>query len=80
MARITCAHCKQTHATVAEVRECAYEQYEGEAQARAEHEAEMAIERYFEDRGWYEAALQEEMEARMGVIGFAEAMALAEGR
>jgi len=50
-----------------------------EASALAEIEAELAIERYFEDRGWEEARLQEEIEARMGVIPFSEALTEALG-
>lgn len=46
---------------------------------RAEIEAEQAVERYYEDRGWAEALAQDEYEARMGVIPFDVAMRLAEG-
>lgn len=43
--------------------------------AKAEYEAEMANERWFEDRGYDEARFQEDMEAKMGVQSFADAMA-----
>ncbi len=46
-----------------------------EATALADHEAELAVERWYEDRGWEEAMLQDEMEARAGVIPFDVAMA-----
>jgi hypothetical protein len=49
-----------------------------QAEADAEYAAEMAVERWYEDRGWMEAALQEEMEARAGVIPFHVAMAAAD--
>jgi hypothetical protein len=55
------------HANAASVRAC----YQLSAEMAAEQEAEAAIERayerHLEDRGWYEAQLQDEMEARMGV-------------
>lgn len=40
MANIQCGHCKATHASVAEVRDCAYWEYEAEAEAAAEYRAE----------------------------------------
>ena len=45
MARIGCAHCYGSHTSVAEVRECAYQ----EAEAKAEYEAERAAERFYEE-------------------------------
>lgn len=45
MARITCAHCKDTHFSVAEVAACAAM----EAEAKAEYEAERAAERFWEE-------------------------------
>ena len=39
------------HATVAEVRDCYGRRYMDELEARAEYEAELRNERYFEERG-----------------------------
>jgi len=50
-----------------------------EAIALGDMEAELAAERYWEDRGWEEQMLQDEMEARAGVIPFSEALAEALG-
>ena len=45
MARILCAHCKTTHASVAEVRTCAND----EAEARWEAQQEAAAARFWEE-------------------------------
>lgn len=45
MASIRCAHCKDTHASVADVRTCA----DQEAEARWEQEMEARAERFWEE-------------------------------
>lgn len=45
MASITCGHCKSTHASVAEVAQCAWY----EADAKYEYELEKAAERFWEE-------------------------------
>lgn len=72
-----------SHETVSEVRDCYDWKYyvesgAAEADARAECAAEMANERWFEDRGWAEALAEREWEDARGVIQFEDAMALAE--
>ena len=80
------------HASVAQVRLCFARKDDGlysfeeealleqwEDEARAEHEAEMAVERYFENRGWQEALAQREYEDRMGVVQFEDAYRAAMG-
>lgn len=62
------------HANVAAVRECYRRWQELEDDAKAERDAEMAVERAFEDRGYWDARAQEDYEARMGVIPFDVAM------
>lgn len=44
MASITCGHCRQTHASVADVAQCAWY----EAEAKYEYELMQAEERYWE--------------------------------
>lgn len=51
-----------------------------EADAKAERDAELAAERYFENQGWYEAMAEREHEDSRGVIQFEDAMAMAYGR
>lgn len=63
------------HINVAAVRECYRRWRELEDDAKAEHDAEMAVERALEDRGYWEARAQEDYEAQMGVIPFDVAMA-----
>lgn len=46
----------------------AYEWHHLMREDRAEYEAEMAAERYFENRGYWEARAQEDYEARMGIF------------
>lgn len=46
--------------------------YEDEQAARAEWEAEMAYERHLEDAGWAEAAHEQDREAAMGILSFAD--------
>lgn len=58
--------------------DCPMHQDMHEAEMLAEIEAERRNERFWEERGWQEARLQEEMEARMGVIPFEVARELAE--
>lgn len=48
----------------------AYWDWAAERDGRAEQEAEMAVERYFEDRGYEEARAQEDYERRMGITEF----------
>ena len=45
MARIRCAHCKDTHDSVAAVRDCAWQDQE----ARWEAEQDAALERFWEE-------------------------------
>jgi hypothetical protein len=45
-----------------------------EAEVRGEIEAELAYERYLEDRCWQDAELERIMEQRMGVISFRDAL------
>lgn len=45
-----------------------------ELDGRDERRAELATERFFEDRGYWEARGQEDHEARMGVVDFRTAM------
>lgn len=47
-------------------------------EAYAEFDAETAYERHLEDAGYEEARLQEDMEARMGILSFSQARELAE--
>jgi hypothetical protein len=88
---VRCGFAKQMHPdqdghdTISQVRACAqayYERQQIEADRRddmaAERAAELAYERHLEDRGYYEARLQEEMERRQGVIPFDEALRDAE--
>ena len=63
------------HADSAAVRMCYAVATEMEADMYADYEAEMAVERHFEDRGYYEARAQDDYEARMGVVSFADAYA-----
>lgn len=65
------------HENADAVRECFRFTYELDAAAEADHAAELAVERWFEDRGYDEARAQEDHEARMGVVPFHEAMAAA---
>ncbi len=61
---IRCGHCKGRHNTVADVKECMWEIQ------RDIDEAEMANERSFEDRGYWEARAEEDWEAARGVVPF----------
>jgi hypothetical protein len=60
------------------VRECYYHRYHGEEEARAEQAAEMAAERYYEERGYDEARAFEEWEARQGKVSYEQARDAAE--
>ncbi len=51
MASITCGDCRQTHRSVAEVKDCYAETAEQEAQAKAEWEGEARYERWLENGG-----------------------------
>lgn len=56
------------HSSVADMNGCEnefYEAYEQHMQAKAEYEAEMRNERYFEERGAYEPEDPREIEAQM---------------
>lgn len=70
---IRCGSCKQRHALAASVKFC----YAMQAEYRAEQEAEIAAERrnerFFEERGYWEALAQDEYERRNGVIDFIDA-------
>lgn len=59
MASITCAHCKDTHASVSEVRECAYNEYEAEAESLAEYRAEYGYGYSREVESFQEAAQED---------------------
>lgn len=63
------------HENVAAVRYCYQVQADHDAQAREELAAEAATERYFEDRGYWAARADEDMEAARGVIPFDQAYA-----
>lgn len=68
------------HLSVTEIELCnEYQEAEYAAEIAAERYAEMAIERHFEDAGYWAAREQEEMEARRGVIQFEDAYAHALG-
>jgi hypothetical protein len=75
MARIICAHCKSVHASVPEVKACYRAQQEEIFWGQVEHDAEMGVERFYENRGFDEARNQEDHERRNGVTGFQEAWA-----
>lgn len=80
---MNCDNCREFHATVTEAAECleayeAYLDYEGQMEANAEYAAEMANERWFENRGWEEAIAEREWEDARGVIQFEDAMRMAE--
>lgn len=61
------------HESAAAVKLCYAVAREMEAQSRAEAEAEMRNERYFEDRGWAEAMAERDWEDSRGVIQFDQA-------
>lgn len=46
---IRCGHCKGRHVYVRDVLDCAYTEYDDEANARAEYLAEQAAERFWEE-------------------------------
>jgi hypothetical protein len=74
-----CGNCRERHAGAKAIRLC-YDTSKAEAdQAHAEHAAEMAVERYYEDRGYWDARAQEDYEAAHGVIPFDVAYAEALG-
>lgn len=54
---IRCAHCKGIHASVAEVRECSYEEQEARAEQAAEEASDLAYmihrEQMAERGGWF---------------------------
>lgn len=79
MATIKCGNCKRTHISVSDVRRC-YEitANEERMQAEAEYDAEMAVERYYENRGWAEAQAFEQWEQRNGARDYWAAKAEAE--
>lgn len=54
MASIRCAHCRETHTSVEDVRQCAYGEWAAQAEYEAERAAELAAERYWEERGGYD--------------------------
>lgn len=76
---------RATHETIAQIKLCfsrpqgveSIEEAWRAAEAKAEIDAEMGYERHLENAGYDEARFQEDMEARMGVIPFEDAMAIA---
>jgi len=75
-----CGYCKARHLNVTAIRDCydAGLRYEADLeQIAAEHAAELAAERWHEDRGWDAARADEAIEAARGVIPFHEAYAAA---
>lgn len=75
-----CGACKAHHKSVADIRYCYDLKAEQEAQVAGELAAEKAVERHFEDRGYWEARADEDREAAMGIVPFHEAMAEALGQ
>lgn len=68
--------CPGSHLSVTEIELCQdYQAAEWAAQAEAEYAAEQAIERHFEDAGYWAAREQDDMEAQRGVIQFGDAYA-----
>jgi hypothetical protein len=68
------------HLSVTEVELCQeYQNAEWQMQVEAELAAEAAVERHYEDAGYWAAREQEDMEARRGVIQFEDAYAHALG-
>lgn len=65
------------HTSAAAVRACYALGRELDAQAAAEHAAELAVERALEDRGYWDARAQEDYEASHGVVQFDEAYRMA---
>lgn len=65
------------HESAAAVRTCYAVMRAEMAEQQALQEAEARNERWFEDRGYWEARAQEEYEERMGVIPFSEAYRMA---
>lgn len=64
MPSIRCGNCRETHTSVADVRDCYAWSAEDEAQYQAEIAAEAAAERFYEEgpahlRGWEEAEAEE---------------------
>lgn len=77
---IRCGYCKGRHANRETVRYCHESGRAQEELAEADYRAELAVERWYEDRGYWDARAQEDYEARMGVIPFDVAMAEALGQ
>jgi hypothetical protein len=76
---IKCGNCSHRHNTPADVKACYQASRDYEArEAQAEYDAEMAIERYYENRGWAEQAAFERWEQDNGAVDFSEALAAAE--
>ncbi len=65
------------HDTVEQARECEREADHAAWEMACERDAEAAVERFFEDRGYWEARAQEDIEAARGVIPFDVAYAAA---
>lgn len=74
---IRCGACPQRHPNVDTVKACHAFRDEFAAQQEAELAAERAIERHFEDRGYWEAIAERDWEDRNGVIQFDVAFAAA---
>lgn len=72
-----CGCCTARHENVAAIRYCYDLAAEFRAQQAGEIAAEAAVERHFEDRGYWEARAQEDHEARTGVIDFQTAWDMA---
>lgn len=67
---VRCGHCAAKHSIARAVKLCKIAQETLDAEAEAEMHAEAAVERYFEDRGYWDARAQEDYEAAHGVIPF----------
>lgn len=74
-----CGACRPgtRHPNVDSIKACHSQRDYELAQQEAERAAEAGVERFFEDRGYWEHRAQEDYEERMGVIPFDVAMAAA---
>lgn len=76
---VKCGHCAAKHSIARAVKLCKIAQEELDRQAEDEMHAEAAVERFFEERGYWDARAQEDYEAAHGVIPFDVAYAEALG-
>lgn len=72
-----CGSCKAHHKSVADIRFCYDLRAEQTAQQAGEIAAELAVERHFEDRGYWESQAQDAHEAAHGVVDFQTAWDIA---